>query len=67
MVDNWLDNNTQERDLDVLVEDKLNKSQQYDEVAKHVILHRENIEPRSWEVTIPFHTVLVKSCLEYCN
>ena len=70
MEDIWLDNSTCERDLGVLVDNKLNMNQQCDTTAKkaNAILDciNRSIVSRSKEVIVPLYSAVVRPHLEYC-
>ena len=67
----WLDSNICERDLGVLVDNKLNISQQCDKTAKkaNAMLGciARGIESRAREVIIPLYSALVRPHLEYVS
>ena len=70
MGDTWLDSSICERDLDVLVDNKLNLSQQCNMAAKkaNAMLGciARSIESRAREVIIPLYSALARPHLEYC-
>ena len=70
MGDTWLDSSICEKDLGVLVDNKLNMSQQCDMVAKKATsllgCIARSIESRAREVIIPLCFPLVRPHLEYC-
>ncbi|KAF7235562.1 Cytosolic carboxypeptidase 4, partial [Varanus komodoensis] len=68
--DKWLESSTCERDLGVLVDCRLNMSQQCDAVVKRVNATRgciaRSVASRSREVLVPLYITLVHPQLEYC-
>ena len=70
MGDIWLSNTTNEKDLGIVVDHKLNMSQQCDAAAKkaNAILGciNRSITSKSPEVLVPLYTALVRPHVEYC-
>ncbi|KAF7235279.1 RNA-directed DNA polymerase from mobile element jockey, partial [Varanus komodoensis] len=68
--DKWLESSTCERDLGVLVDCRLNMSQQCDVVVKRTNTTlgciARSIASRSREVLLPLYMTLVRLQLEYC-
>uniref|UniRef100_A0A803TZL7 Reverse transcriptase domain-containing protein n=1 Tax=Anolis carolinensis TaxID=28377 RepID=A0A803TZL7_ANOCA len=62
----WLDSSTCEKDLGVLVDNKLNMSQQCDAANGILDCITRGIASRSREVMLPLYSTLVRPHLEYC-
>ena len=71
MADTWLSNTTNEKDLGIVVDHKLNMSQTCDAAAKkaNAILGCINgsITSKSREVLVPLYLALVRPYLEYAS
>uniref|UniRef100_A0A8D2Q013 Reverse transcriptase domain-containing protein n=1 Tax=Varanus komodoensis TaxID=61221 RepID=A0A8D2Q013_VARKO len=67
--DKWLESSACERDLGVLVDCRLNMSQQCDAVVKRenttLVCIARSVASRSKEVLLPLYTILVRLQLEY--
>ncbi|KAF7249150.1 Teneurin-2 [Varanus komodoensis] len=68
--DKWLESSTCERDFGVLVDRRLNMSQQCDAVVKRANATlgciAQSVASRSREVLLPLYTTMVRPQLEYC-
>ena len=68
--DPWCRNTTNEKDLGIVVDHKLNRSQQCDVAAKRAIAIlgciNRSIASKSCEVLVPLYSALVRPHLEYC-